>query len=88
MFAKSVMVRAVNATPLIRSAEMQRIEHREGATIEDVLAGMYVDEGMTQDEIAERLGVSRPTVVRWMAAAGIPTRDRRALSAASAASVA
>lgn len=43
---------------------------------------LYVDEGLTQAQVAERLGVSRDAVVRWMSAEGIPTRDRRALAPA------
>ncbi len=72
---------AVNATPLIRTAEQQRVEHEHGASIEVLLRRLYVDENLTQDQVAERLGVSTRSVIRWMADLSIPTRDRRAVKA-------
>lgn len=56
------------------------MEHQQGAPLRDVLTRLYVDEGLSQQQVAERLGISRDTVVRWMAEEGIPTRDRRALA--------
>jgi len=71
----------VNATPLIRTAEQQRVEHEHGASIEALLRRLYVDEGMTQPQVADLLGVSTRSVVRWMRDLGIPSRDRRAIKA-------
>ena len=56
----------------IRTAVQQVIEAREGAPIDQVLARLY-GEGMTQQEIADRLGVSRITVIAWMQRLGLPT---------------
>ena len=81
--AKFGTIRAVSATPLIRTRQMQLVEHAHGAPDEALLARLYVDEGLTQAEIAERLGVGLRSVVRWMATVGIPTRDRRALAASA-----
>ncbi len=62
---------------------MQLVEHAHGEPIEQLLDRLYTAEGLTQAVIAERLGVGLRTVVRWMAEAGIPTRDRRALAASA-----
>jgi len=71
----------MNATPLIRTAEQQRVEYAQGAPIEALLRRLYVSDGLTQPEVAERLGVSTRSVARWMAALSIPTRDNRAVPA-------
>lgn len=71
----------VNATPIIRTAEQQRVEHEHGAPIESLLRRLYVDEGLTQPQVAAVLGVSTRSVIRWMRDCGIPTRDRRAIKA-------
>lgn len=53
---------------------MQIAEARIGRPIEDVLRGWYVDDGHTQQEIAQRLGVDIATVSRWMRLLGIESR--------------
>jgi transcriptional regulator with XRE-family HTH domain len=35
---------------------------------------MYLDDGLTQAEVAVRLGVSRQSVVNWMGKYGIESR--------------
>ena len=45
-----------------------------GEPIEIVLRRMYVDEHLPTHTIAQSLGVSYLTVVRWLAKAGIYTR--------------
>lgn len=77
MTCQSCQTHRVNATPLIRTAEQQRVELRFGASIEALLRRLYTAEGMTQPEVAQHLGVSVRSVTRWMAAYSIPTRDRR-----------
>jgi DNA-binding XRE family transcriptional regulator len=57
----------------LKTFEMQRIEAREGRRIDDLLRGLYHDERLTQEQIADRLGVARVTVVKWMQGLGIPT---------------
>ncbi len=59
----------------------QRIEHEHGAPVEELLRRHYVKGNLTQDEVADLLGVGRETVIRWMGAYGIPTRDRRRVAA-------
>jgi DNA-binding transcriptional regulator YiaG len=70
----------MNATPILRSRQEQLIEHRFAEPMDVLLRRLYVDEGLTQAEIAHRLDASVKTVLRWMAKYGIPTRDRRALA--------
>lgn len=70
----------MDATPILRSRQEQLIEHRFAEPMDALLRRLYVDEGLTQAEIAVRLGTSLRSVVRWMVKYGIPTRDRRALA--------
>lgn len=65
----------------IKSRAEQLVEHRHGAPVEALLRRLYVEQGMSQAEVAVALGVQRETVVRWMGACGIPTRDRRKVAA-------
>lgn len=52
---------------------MQTIEARTGEPVETTLARLYV-RGMSQQAIADELGVSRLSVIRWMRAFGLLTR--------------
>lgn len=70
----------MNATPVLRSRQEQLIEHRFAEPMDALLRRLYVDEGLTQAEIAARLNAGHRSVVRWMVKYGIPTRDRRALA--------
>lgn len=56
---------------------MQAIEHQMGEPIDVILRRLYVDDELSQEAIAERLGIGRQRVIDWMALWGIPTRDRR-----------
>lgn len=53
---------------------MQVAEHRIGEPVEPALRRLYVVEGKTQAEVAEALGVTRRTVIRWMQDFGIESR--------------
>lgn len=68
--------------PLL-SREEQLVERRHGAPVEVLLRRLYVERGMTQGQVAEALGVSVRSVVRWMAKYRIPSRDRRAVRGAA-----
>lgn len=69
--------------PLLKSHREQLVEHAHaGEPIEAILRRLYVDEGLSQQAVADRLGVSRDAVIGWMVKYGIPTRDRRALAPA------
>lgn len=83
LHAKFGTIAPVNATPILRTRQMQLVERAHGEPIEELLDRLYTVEGLTQAAIADALGVGLRTVVRWMAEAGIPTRDRRALAASA-----
>ena len=53
------------------------VEAVHGRTLDAILRDLYEGEGLSQEAVGARLGVSRWTVIKWMAAYGIPTRDRR-----------
>jgi transcriptional regulator with XRE-family HTH domain len=53
---------------------MQLVEAREGKTIEQLVEDLYVREGLTQAQVADRLGITNSALSRWMTALGIPTR--------------
>ena len=59
----------------------QIVEARFDAPVPDLIRLFYVEDGLSQDQLAEKLGVSRGTVIDWMKKYGIPTRDRRAVRA-------
>lgn len=72
---------ADNAVRFIaKSRTEQRVEHLHGTSVEVLLRRLYVTEGMSQEQVAATLGVSRQAVLDWMRKYGVPTRDRRAVS--------
>lgn len=71
-----------NGNLKIKSRTEQMVELRHGAPVEVLIRRLYVNEGLSQEEVAEALGVGRKAVIRWMATYGIPTRDRRKVAAA------
>lgn len=64
----------------IKSRTEQVVQARIGEPVPAAIERLYVAEGLSQEEVAERLGVHRITVVNWMRDFGIPTRDRRSLA--------
>lgn len=65
----------------IKTAAEQVLEARYGMSVPDLLRQLYDVDQMSQQQIADTLGIHRSTVVRWMKELGIPTRDRRAVAA-------
>lgn len=51
-----------------------------GREIPDLLRELYIDQRRTQSEIAVHLGVSRPTIGKWLEEFGIERADRQPLS--------
>lgn len=49
-----------------KSHARQLVETREGRELPEVLRDLFVFQRMTHTAIAARLGVSRPTVARWI----------------------
>ena len=65
----------------VKSRREQLVSARNGGRdVPDLIRELYEAHGLSQAEIAARLGVHRVTVVRWMAEWGIQTRDRRAIA--------
>lgn len=58
----------------VKSAGMQVVEDRFGKPIEQLLRELYDAEGLTQDQIATRIGMDVTTVRRWMDRFGIESR--------------
>ena len=48
---------------------------RMGRPIADVLHDLYVVRGLTQEQVAAEIGVTRMTAVRWLAEYGITRRS-------------
>jgi DNA-binding XRE family transcriptional regulator len=70
----------------IKSRREQMVSARNGGRdVPELIRELYERDGLSQEEVAERIGVHRATVVRWMEEFGIPTRDRRALAGTDAA---
>lgn len=63
---------------VLKSRAEQIIEARLGRDIRDVLRDLYQDRGLTQEQIAVELGITRSTVVEWMKRHQIPTGYNRA----------
>lgn len=64
----------------IKSRAEQVVQARHGREVPELIRELYVDQGLSQEEVAEQLGVHRSTLVHWMRDFGIQTRDRRALA--------
>lgn len=73
-------------TPGLTTA-MQLAEERLGRPLGDVLRELYVDQGLMQREVAEKLGIDTSTVSEWLARLGIASRPkgRGSIAAADAA---
>lgn len=53
---------------------MRVLERRIGRPLQEVFEEMYLDRGMTQQQIADELGIDVGSVSRWMARLGIEAR--------------
>lgn len=59
---------------VLKSRGMQMVERQFGQPLESLLRELYERDGLTVDQVAERLGVTKGTVSRWMARVGIEAR--------------
>lgn len=57
-----------------KNALINQIETTKGEEMEELLRRYYVDEHLTQYQIAKELNVSYLTVIRWLKRAGIHSR--------------
>lgn len=53
---------------------MQYAEARFDRPLDELLTAWYHEEGLTLDEIGERLGITKGAVSRWMDRFGVTTR--------------
>lgn len=53
---------------------MQRVEARFGKSIDQVLRELYVDEGLTVEQVGAKLGITKGAVSRWLERWSIETR--------------
>lgn len=67
----------------IKSRTEQLVEASHGLPVDQLIQRLYVDEGLSQEQVASRLGVGRKAVITWMADYGIPARDRRVAAKAA-----
>lgn len=53
---------------------MQRIEATRGRSIEDILRELYIDRGLTVEQVGADLGITKGAASRWLDRFGIETR--------------
>lgn len=66
-----------DGTSIFKSRAEQRVEAREGRSVPELLRELYHDQGLSQEQIADRLAVSRGTVIEWMRKHSVPTGYNR-----------
>jgi DNA-binding XRE family transcriptional regulator len=71
------MLHAMRNTPNPTHAQ-QLVALQTGREVPDLLRELYVEQGLSQEEIAQRLGITRMTVAMWLRELGITRADRRA----------
>jgi hypothetical protein len=57
-----------------RTRQMQAIEAERGRSLEDILRELYVDRGLTLEEVGSDLGITAGAASRWCERFGIPLR--------------
>jgi len=57
-----------------RTPEQKRVSRELNAAVESDLRLRYVERGLSLETIADKYGVTKPTVARWLNALGIPCR--------------
>jgi transposase len=59
---------------VLKSPQQQLLEAEHGRDLAELVAEWYEKDGMSQAEIAERLGLDSSTISRWMRQWGIQLR--------------
>lgn len=57
-----------------KSKYMLNVEAEQGAEIEELMRRMFVDQHLTQREIASKLGITYATTIRWLNKSGVYSR--------------
>lgn len=63
---------------VIKSRARQVVEGRTGRELPELLRDLYLTQRLTQQEIADAIGVHRITVTKWLADFAISREDRPA----------
>lgn len=53
---------------------MQLIEARRGRPIDEILRELYIERGLTLEEVGSDLGITKGAASRWLERFGIPRR--------------
>ncbi len=53
---------------------MQRLEARLGKPMGEILQDLYVDQGLTLEQVGRELGITKGAASRWIERFGIPSR--------------
>jgi DNA-binding XRE family transcriptional regulator len=56
----------------------QLVALQHGRELPELLKDLYVEQELSQEEIAQRLGITRVTVAMWLREFGIARADREA----------
>jgi DNA-binding XRE family transcriptional regulator len=71
-----IMTQDMSNTPN-RTHAQNLVTLRTGREVADLLRDLYVSQGLSQETIAENLGLTRNTVAMWLREFGIDRADRR-----------
>jgi DNA-binding CsgD family transcriptional regulator len=63
-----------------RTHAQQLVTLRTGREVADLLRDLYVSQGLSQEAIAQGLGVTRNTVAMWLREYGISRVDRQVVA--------
>ena len=74
------MLHEMSNTPNPTHAQ-QLVALRTGRPVPDLLRDLYVTQGLSQEEIARQLGITRMTVAMWLREFGIAAGDRESATA-------
>jgi hypothetical protein len=59
---------------VLRTAEMQRLEARLGRPMGEILQDLYIEKGMTLEQVGAELGITKGAASRWLERFGIAAR--------------
>ena len=74
-----IMMQDMSTTPN-RTHAQQLVSLRTGREVPDLLRDLYLSRGLSQEDIARELGITRNTVAMWLREHGISRADRQAIA--------
>lgn len=63
-----------------KTKHMLEIENKHGEKLEELIRRLYVDEKLSTLQMAERIGISYVTVIKWVKLAGVYSRRLETLN--------